>query len=231
MRLIKKPVHVLVAPVLGVMSMVAAPVALAEVSANVAVSNMYLWRGTNLSPDGGAVSGGIDYVNESGFYAGAWMSSETGGHETDLYLGFSGSVNEFGYDVGYIEYLYPEDGAPPANGLGDTDVSEVYLNGSYGPITVGLNFVTDSDYDDDAYYTIAAELGATTITLGMWDLDKGTAGAVNSFSGGDEYSHVTVDYAATDELTFSISVASPDISDAVEEDPLFVVTYAKSFDL
>ena len=56
-------------------------VASAEVSANVAVSNMYLWRGVNLSPDGGVVSGGLDYAHDSGFYAGVWTSSEEGGHE------------------------------------------------------------------------------------------------------------------------------------------------------
>jgi len=231
MKLSKKIVPVAIASAMSVSALLVATPAVAEVSANVAVSNMYLWRGVNLAQNGGTVSGGLDYAHASGAYAGMWTSSESGGHETDLYLGFSGEASGVGYDIGYIEYLYPEDGTAPKNGLSDTDVSELYLSGSYGPVTVGANFVTDSDYDDDAYYTISGEFGAVTATFGIWDIDDPkSANATPSF-GGAEYSHLTLDYAATDELTFSVSVASPDVTDAVEEDPLFVVTYAKSFDL
>lgn len=231
MKLSKKIVPLAVASGLGLSAMLIAAPAAAEVSANVAVSNMYLWRGVNLAQNGGTVSGGLDYSHESGFYAGAWTSSESGGHETDLYLGFSGEASGVGYDVGYIEYLYPEDGTAPLNGLSDTDVSEVYLSGSYGPVTLSANFVTDSDYDDDAYYALSGEFGKTSVTLGVWDIDDPLSSNATASFGGAEYSHLTFDYAATDELSFSVSFASPDVTDAVEEDPLFVVTYAKSFEL
>jgi len=53
-----------------------------------------------------AVQGGLDYEHASGFYAGGWGSNVDFGdgtsYELDLYAGFSGSVEELGYDVGYI---------------------------------------------------------------------------------------------------------------------------------
>ena len=39
-------------------------------SANVAVTNNYLWRGLEQTNGQSAVSGGIDYASDSGFYAG-----------------------------------------------------------------------------------------------------------------------------------------------------------------
>ena len=83
----------------------------ADVSATVGVSSMYLWRGQNLTPDGGQVSGSIDYKNANGFYAGVWTSSEQGGHETDLFAGYGGTAGDFSYDVSYWRYLYPDTGS------------------------------------------------------------------------------------------------------------------------
>ncbi len=53
----------------------------ADLSASVGVANMYLWRGLNLTPDAPQVHGGIEYGHESGFYAGAWATSESQSRE------------------------------------------------------------------------------------------------------------------------------------------------------
>ena len=116
-------------------------VASAEVSANVAVSNMYLWRGVNLSPDGGVVSGGLDYANESGFYAGIWASSEEGGHETDVYLGFAGEAGDFSYDIGYIYYMYPEDGGPALSITDEGDATATRMADTRGADVEGVAVV------------------------------------------------------------------------------------------
>ena len=62
---------------------------MAEVYANVAASSNYFWRGITQTQDGAAVSGGIDYSNDSGFYAGTWVSNVDFGsktsYELDLY--------------------------------------------------------------------------------------------------------------------------------------------------
>jgi uncharacterized protein (TIGR02001 family) len=196
---------------------IAAPmVSHAETSASVAVSNMYLWRGTNLSQDGGVVSGSIDYTN-SGFYAGIWGSSETDGSETDLYLGYGGSVGDFTYDISYAWYLYPEDAAD----LTDSDGAELILKLGYGPAKLGIYQQMDSDLNDDTYYALSGNFGKVTATYGWWDLEVP----------GDEYNHITVDFAATDELTFSFSKANSDTGNTAIEDPLFAVTWKKLFEL
>ena len=47
----------------------------AEWSANVGVTNNYLWRGLTQSINEPAIQGGIDYASDSGFYVGTWASN------------------------------------------------------------------------------------------------------------------------------------------------------------
>ena len=102
-------------------------VAMAEVSMNVGVTSNYVWRGWIQSADEAAVSGGVDYAHESGVYVGAWVSSLGGGEtEQDIYGGYAGEFSGVGYDVGYINYSYPN---------ADVDFSEVYLGASYDMFT------------------------------------------------------------------------------------------------
>lgn len=195
-------------------------VASAETSATLTLSNMYLWRGVNLTPDGPAISGSLDYANESGFYTGVWATNETGGHETDLYAGFAGEAGAVSYDVSYWYYLYPEDvSGAGSRDLTDNDLSEVVIGLGVGDFGAGLYISADtleptgSDY---VYYTLDYTAGPVNLLYGAWTYDD---------AGNDEYSHVTVTYSYNDDLSFGISVAQDDIPDNVETDPLFVVTY------
>ena len=209
--------------------MFGATAAQAEVSATLTAASMYLWRGQNLTPDGPQFAGSLDYSNASGFYAGAWTSNETGGHETDLYLGFGGSLGDFGYDISYWKYLYPEDcsGTPINCSLGDNDTSEVVVSGSYGPISAAAYINVESGQDSNVYYTISGEMDKFSLTLGFWDLENP----------GNEYKHLTFGYAFSDEISFAVSVADNDSGytvangTGVEEDPLFMASYSKTFDL
>jgi uncharacterized protein (TIGR02001 family) len=227
MNFTKKLTPMVVAGTLAASAFMAVPMAAqAESSASVAVSNMYLWRGLNLSPNGGAVSGSLDYSHASGFYAGVWGTSEDEGSETDLYLGYGGEVSGFSYDVSYWEYVYPEErDAGKQLSISDSDASEYVISLGYGPGTFTAYINADSDNDDNKYFTLSGEFGKFSATYGWWDLENP--------DDSDEYSHITLGYAATDELSFSVSKASSDRSDdlGVEEDPLFAVTWAKSFDL
>lgn len=226
-----------VAGSLAASALLAVPMAAqAETSASVAVSNMYLWRGANISPNGGVVSGSLDYSHESGLYAGIWGSSENGGSEHDLYLGYSGEVSGFSYGVSYFKYMYPEerDDAGEQISSGDSDAAEYVISLGYGPATFTSYINADSDNDDNKYFTLSGEFGKFSVTYGWWDLENDKDPVPNP--DGiivDEYSHITLGYAATDELSFALSKASSDRSDdfGVEEDPLFSVTWAKSFDL
>ena len=49
------------------------------VSANVALTTDYRFRGVSLSAGDPAIQGGIDVGHESGFYVGTWASSIEGG--------------------------------------------------------------------------------------------------------------------------------------------------------
>ena len=52
----------------------ASGVAQAEITANIAAVSDYMFRGVSQSSNA-AIQGGMDYANESGFYAGTWMSN------------------------------------------------------------------------------------------------------------------------------------------------------------
>ncbi|NNG44819.1 hypothetical protein HJP15_18150 [Pseudoalteromonas sp. NEC-BIFX-2020_002] len=134
--------------------------AYAEVTANVAATSNYLWRGQEQTNGDAAISGGIDYVNESGFYAGTWVSNASWAdemtYELDFYAGFGGDINEnISYDVGYIYYAYPD-----AASSADADFSEIYGSLSMGGFSFGASILATSaasgdgsDFSDSLYLT------------------------------------------------------------------------------
>lgn len=83
-----------------------------DVSANMSLTSNYVWRGMTQTKDSPAVQGGVD-LNYMGVYAGAWGSNvdfganDNNSMELDLYGGYAGEVAGIGYDIGYIEYVYP----------------------------------------------------------------------------------------------------------------------------
>ncbi|MDH5323944.1 MAG: TorF family putative porin [Gammaproteobacteria bacterium] len=225
MKVVRKLAPVCAAVSLALSGTVAPQLAQAEATAKLGIASMYLWRGQNVSPDGAQVHGTLQYAS-NGFYGGMWTSSETGGHETDLYIGYSGKAGEVSYDVSYWNYLYPEEGGS----LSETDAAEVVGTVGYGPVSVGLYINVDSDIDDYTYFTLGGSFDKYTLTYGMWSLDQGSIAGTQ-----DEYSHLTLSYAATDALSFTVSKAFSDLDKndpaAVEEDPLFQVAYGWDFKL
>lgn len=235
MNFTKKLTPMMIAGAMAASAFMAVPMAVqAETSASLGFSNMYLWRGLNLSPNGSVISGSFDYGNE-GFYAGMWTTSEDAGSETDLYLGYGGEISGVTYDVSYWKYLYPEERDAGAQiSSGDSDAAEYVISLGYGPVTYTTYLNADSDNDDNTYSTLSASYEKFTATYGFWDLENPKDPVPNPDGViADEYTHITLSYAATDDLSFSISKASSDRSDdlGVEEDPLFSVNWGKSFDL
>ena len=181
----------------------------AEVGYNATVSSMYLWRGQDVS-QGPAISGGIDYSHDSGFYASAWASSGYtgdpavgGGYELDLWLGFAGEVGGLGYDISVWDIDYPQV-------IDGESATEVALGLTYGGFSLGY---VDGE-EEYKYYTLGYSYDKFGITYGASD-----AGA------GSEYSHVDLSYAATDALSFTVSKASDDGA-AVPEEMLISVSYS-----
>lgn len=203
----------------------------AEVSANFGATSNYLWRGVTQSGNAPSVSGGLDYADESGVYAGTWVgtidwsdeTSDAKGAEVDLYLGYGGEAGDFGYDVGYIYYYYP------ATGYEDSNFGELYFNGSFGAFGFGVAYTINSEADNDApfgtgdlYYNVSYgfdlpnEFGLG-LTYGYYDFDTPTSES--------DYGHFQVDLSKGD-FTFSVSKAD---KESGSDDTNFVVSWGTSF--
>lgn len=205
----------------------------AEVSANIGATSNYLWRGVSQSGDSASVSGGIDYSDESGVYAGTWVGSlgEGAGAEADFYLGFSGG-DEFTYDVGYIYYNYSD--------LTDADFGEVYFNGGVGDLSFGIAYTINSQGDDPAPFVsgdmyISAGYGfalpnefGLSLTVGRYMFENDSVELEDEegmmYFTDYDYTHFQADITKGD-FTFSISKASK----AVDDDVKLVVSWGTSF--
>lgn len=127
----------------------AAPaLASAQLSANVALTTNYKFRGQDqdvhrIKAVNPAIQGGFDYsFGDSGFYIGNWNSSvdwlSGNSVEIDLYGGYKFKAAEVDWDVGALTYVYP------GNSSGNT--TELYGAGTVGPITVKYSHTVSKDY-------------------------------------------------------------------------------------
>ncbi|WP_017444121.1 TorF family putative porin [Gayadomonas joobiniege] len=200
-----------------------------DVSANVAATSNYLWRGQEQTGGDAAISGGIDYADESGFYAGTWVSNASWAdemtYEMDFYAGFGGDLSEgVSYDVGYVYYAYPD-----ASSESDSDFSEIYGSVSMEGFTLGVAVLATSaadgdgtDFGDSLYisadYGFAVGSNGTEVTLhaGHYSGD---------FVGDDDIIDFGVS-VSKDGFTFGLSDTDMDGSDMKA-----YVSYAVDFDL
>lgn len=200
----------------------------ADVTANIAASSNYLWRGQEQNGGDAAISGGIDYTHDSGFYAGTWTSNASWAddmtYELDLYAGFAGNFSQsVSYDVGYIYYTYPD-----AASSADTDLSEVYGNISVVGITFGAAVLAtaagsgdNTDFGDSLYlnvdYSFPVGSNGTEFTL--------HAGRYSGSYIGD----TVIDYGASvSNSGFTFGLSNTDIAGT---DLKVYLSYTKSFDL
>ena len=129
------------------------------VSANVALTTDYRFRGVSLSGGDPALQGGFDVAHDSGFYVGTWASSIKGGPsygdlELDIYAGWGTDLSDaVSVDIGVLYYLYPTEDL----GL-DTDYIEPYasVGVNFGPAdaTFGVAYAPKQDSlggDDNLY--------------------------------------------------------------------------------
>ena len=199
-------------------AMAAGGQAFAGVEANIGATNNYIWRGVTQSNDGAAVSGGIDWSNDSGFYLGTWASSLAGAqYELDLYGGYGGELDGgFGYDVGVIAYLYP---------IGDDelDFTEVYLNGSYGIFNAGVAYTVDTEAGGDGDLYASAGLD---FDLGNdWGLGLNVGNYSFDADSSADYTHFGLTASKGD---FTYGIEKTDQDDAAG-DPRVVVSWGTTF--
>lgn len=145
-----------------------------SVSANVALTTDYRFRGVSLSGGDPAIQGGITVSHSSGIYVSTWSSSIEGGdvfgsQELDLIAGWSGEVSSgITLDGGMLYYAYP-------NGhVGKANYWEPYASvaGTVGPATVkvGVAYAWEQESlgDEDNLYVYGnADFGIpnTPVTL------------------------------------------------------------------
>lgn len=205
--------------------------AMAEVSTNIGLSSDYVWRGVSQTGQSAAISGGIDYEDESGFFAGTWLSNTNfGSNEVDLYLGYGNEVGGFGYSVTYNYYAFPT--------IDDADFAEVLFDFSYNIVSFGVSTTVNSDVDEpgifvegDVHYYVGAgfDLGddwSLGVTYGYYDFDFDGDAAVGDVSYGYFQFDLSKSYGDWGDITVSLSDAD---EESGEEDPLAWISWTKGF--
>ncbi|RDV26709.1 hypothetical protein DXV75_06905 [Alteromonas aestuariivivens] len=226
-------------------SLVAMPSYADSLSANVSVTNNYIWRGLTQTTNDAAVQGGIDYASDSGFYAGTWASNVNYGaddvysYEHDLYFGFSGEAGSFSYDVGYLYYNYDD--------VAEFDFGEVYGTLGFGNFSATLYVLANTEaeegegqdfgFGEATYvsldYTIALESG-TEIGLHVGNHQGDFAEAFNGVT--ESYNDWGVSISRDG---FSFAITGTDMDDdepaaggAYDNDSVkFAVSYGVDFEL
>jgi uncharacterized protein (TIGR02001 family) len=110
------------------------------ISGNVGLFSDYRFRGYTQTDYNPALQGGFDFAHKSGFYLGNWNSNVNANVyngaslEMDFYGGYKTTIEGFGLDVGTLYYYYPGTGQY----VPDFDAKnwEVYIGGSYGPVSL-----------------------------------------------------------------------------------------------
>lgn len=187
-----------------------------EVSANVAVTSDYVFRGVSQTEEEAAVSAGVDLISGS-FYAGAWASNVAfpGDPDTeaevDLYAGIRPEFAGWSWDFGAVGYFYTgqPDGA-------DYDYVELKAGASraVGPVTVGAVVFWSPDYfgaaEDEATYV---EANAAFEATDKWTI----SGALGRQSLSSDFDYTTWNvgaaYALTDALTLDLRYHDTDEHD------------------
>lgn len=220
----------------------ASPAAFAGWSGNVGAFSDYSFRGISQGKGGdAAVQGGIDWESDVGLYAGTWASNIGfgGGTEQDFYVGFGGSVGEFGYDFGATYYWYPEedeDGSELSTLEFYVGVSFSYFSLSYAYGDETNFFIGDGDAQEAGYLSLGMELPITeklafTASVGQYSGDE-----IERYFGGEEDSYIDysigLSVAVNDSMSASFQYVDTDIDVAgFEDDPKFILGMSYGFDL
>lgn len=198
--------------------------AFAGASANIGVMSDYVWRGVTQNDNKPSLMGGLDYEASNGLYVGTWAAQvDNAGDnaEIDIYGGFSKELsNGFGFDVGAISYIYP---GVPGTGV---DFTEIYINGSYKFVEVGVASTVSADNaasEGDLYthLTLSKDLGpiAASFTAGNYDFDAPGTDSVNNYQ-----------LAGTYASSIGDITAAFDTTDVSGNDDIVSLTWSKSFD-
>jgi uncharacterized protein (TIGR02001 family) len=220
------------------MAILAPTAAQAEVTGNMGVVSQYIFRGIPQSA-GAAAQGGIDYANESGFYAGIWSSTVAGpladgkgdgyGYELeyDIYGGYETEVSGVTLGAGITLYRYTHD-------EWDDDYNELNLWAGFGDFSFSANIGEHKNEGDAISYTVVTASYAFGNAHVLYGLGQDFAGK------GTDHSWFELGYAAevTETLEAGITLIYTDkdvsgttVDGAPKGNLSMVVGLTKSFDL
>ncbi|MCF8467205.1 MAG: TorF family putative porin [Sneathiella sp.] len=186
-----------------------------EFSANLSLTNNYVFRGISQTDNEAAVQGGFDYSYDFGdaaVHAGVWASNvkfTDANIEIDYTVGVGGSADAFSWDVSAIYYTYPGSSSSL-----DYDFFEIAPSAGYdfgflsvnGGVNYSPNYFGNSG---DAFYTH----GGVDIPLGPYFTLSGNVGYQtiddNAAWGTDDYTDYSVSLS-TEIAGFGLSVGWTD---------------------
>ena len=148
--------------------------AASNLSANLAATSTYVWRGLAQTLDA-AVQGGLDYTTADGPHGSLWTSTVTGGSELDVTLGFAGVATKgIHYDVGLILYMYPQYEAAAAPGQ-DFNFNEIYAEISKDMLSARFSTSPDAGnyIEVNANFAKFAASWDLGVHFGAYDVDTG----------------------------------------------------------
>ncbi len=132
-----------------------------DFSANIGVTNNYVWRGVTQTDDGFAVQGGADVEFGNGFSLGAWASNVDFGDGTDAEVDIYGSysfplTDMVSANVGAIGYLYP--GQPSGADLNFFEANGG-LDFDLGGATLSTSVAFSPDVGDETTWYFSGGVG------------------------------------------------------------------------
>ena len=214
--------HTALAAVLATGTMFTTVAQAASIEANVGFTTDYIWRGYTQNDGDTSFSGGVDLSTDSGFYVGTWVGDITwdgASYELDLYGGYAGEAGAMSYDVGYIQYMYPDKTT-------DADFGEVYVTLGTGPVSVSYYYEVDNDdgsvdSGDNTYLSLDYGMDLSDdwglgLHYGIYDVDANA----------DEGIDMSLTLSKGD---FSFSIVETDDLGSPDDDTRAVISYGMAF--
>ena len=165
---------VLATLVLGSTSKVCAEEPQTALTANLAISTDYLFRFVSQTMEEPALSGGLDWSADNGFYLGVWGSNVDFGDDAHLEMDFYGGYahkfeSGWSVDAGVIDYEYFDDKT-------NDNILEVFGSVGWGPASFSVYY----EVEHGGYYWFEGSLEhgigsvGLTATVGRLEPDQGS---------------------------------------------------------
>ena len=196
-----------------------------SLSANVALTSDYIFRGLTQTFEDPAIQGGMD-LGCGIFYAGVWGSNVDFDDETtveiDVYAGITPSYKGINFDLGVIGYLYDD--------ADDLFEAKVGVSTDIAGITAGFTGYFEIEDGDYQVYEISAEkafsgkIGPFSPTL------SALVGFFETDDDGDyTYWNAGVGLGFAEKFNLDLRYWDTDIDEGIDSDARFVATVSASF--